>query len=153
MKGCSEAFITIIRREAVDAVDAFIRTLLSGQFSLQYVIFEADQQEKACTRAADSQEGLFSNRARDHGQDSRTKLYKALILVSQTDRSPNLSRVQYPDKVGNSMTVLSGSLPMNPSHMIFHVIDATEDSFTTVVGTWDTWLVLNAASQRKDLVI
>ena len=41
---------------------------------------------------------------------------------------------------------------MNPSHMIFHVIDSTENSFTTVVGAWDTWLVLDGATQRKDLV-
>ena len=43
----------------------------------------------------------------------------------------------------------SGSLPMDPSHMIFHVIDSTENPFALVVRAINTWLVLDPASQRK----
>lgn len=38
---------------------------------------------------------------------------------------------------------------MNPSHMIFHVIDSTEDPFALLVRTRNTWLVLDAACQRN----
>ena len=38
---------------------------------------------------------------------------------------------------------------MNPSHMIFHIIDSTEDPLASVVRTWNTWLMLEAASQQK----
>ena len=37
---------------------------------------------------------------------------------------------------------------MNPSHMIFHVINSTEDPLAPVVRAWNTRLVLDAASQR-----
>ena len=39
---------------------------------------------------------------------------------------------------------------MDPPHMIFHVINSTEDPFAFDVRAWDAWLMLNAAaSQRK----
>ena len=37
---------------------------------------------------------------------------------------------------------------MNPSHMIFHVINSTEDPLALVVRAWNTRFVLDAASQR-----
>lgn len=37
---------------------------------------------------------------------------------------------------------------MNPSHMIFHIINSTEDPFALVVRAWNARLVLDAASQR-----
>ena len=37
---------------------------------------------------------------------------------------------------------------MNPSHMVFHVINSAEDPLAFVVRAWYTRLVLDAASQR-----
>ena len=47
------------------------------------------------------------------------------------------------------MTGPSRSFPMNSSHMVFHVVDSTEDPLALVVRAWNTWLVLNATSQRN----
>ena len=52
------------------------------------------------------------------------------------------------DMVRTSLARLSGSLPVNPSRMIFHVINSTEDPLALVVRAWNTRLVLDAASQR-----
>ena len=58
----------------------------------------------------------------------------------------NLSRVDPPVTVDSDTPAPSRSLPMNPSHMIFHVINSTENSFAFVVHAWNTWLVLDAAA-------
>lgn len=47
------------------------------------------------------------------------------------------------------MTEPSGSLPMDPPYMIFHVVDSTENPFALVVRARNTWLVLDAAGQRN----
>lgn len=48
----------------------------------------------------------------------------------------------------NHLTRHSGSLPMNPSHVVFHIVDSTENPFAPVVRTWNTWLMLDTASQQ-----
>lgn len=59
---------------------------------------------------------------------------------------PIFRRVGNPDVVDNCMIESSRSLPMDPSHMIFHVIDSTEDPFALVMRAGNTWLMLDAAS-------
>ena len=68
--------------------------------------------------------------------------------MDSSSESPSSRRIDHPDTVDNCMPEPSGSLPMDPSHMIFHVVDSTEDPFALVVRAWNTWLVLDAASQR-----
>ena len=60
----------------------------------------------------------------------------------------HISPFKIHDMVRTSFARLSGSLPVNPSHMIFHVINSTEDPLALVVRAWNTRLVLDAASQR-----
>ena len=54
--------------------------------------------------------------------------------------------MDHSNSVDSGKTGSSGSLPMNPSHMILHVINPTENSFAFVVRAWNTWLVLEAAA-------
>ena len=60
----------------------------------------------------------------------------------------NLSCLDSPVTVYSDTSAPSRSLPMNPSHMIFHVINSAEDSLASIVHAWNTWLVLDAAADQ-----
>lgn len=67
--------------------------------------------------------------------------------MDRCSESSKNHRAEHSDLVNNGTTGPSGSLSMNSSYMIFHVVDSTENPFALVMRAWNTWLVLDAASQ------
>ena len=66
--------------------------------------------------------------------------------MNRSSEYSNLSCVDPPATVDSDTPAPSRTLPMNPSHMIFHVINSTENSFAFFVHAWNTRLVLDAAA-------